>query len=173
MCPCASLSQRATPSKLSISRSILLVPDPWLLQAAVTVARRVAQELDCPVGQEVGYAVRFEERRSPDTKITYLTGTWPSLMCAGNSTTCSCFMQSTSSYQAGPTLRRSRCWLCSTCSQQADPGGAEKRRLCGVVCRWHAAAGVPGGSGAAQVLGGDLGRSPRAQPEHRHPVRHP
>ena len=38
------------------------------------MARRVAQELDCPIGEEVGYAVRFEERRSPDTKITYLTG---------------------------------------------------------------------------------------------------
>lgn len=44
------------------------------MQAAVTVARRVAEEQRCPVGDLVGYAVRFEERRSPDTQITYLTG---------------------------------------------------------------------------------------------------
>lgn len=43
-------------------------------QAAVSVGRRVAQELGCEVGQEVGYAVRFEERTSRSTRITYLTG---------------------------------------------------------------------------------------------------
>ena len=43
-------------------------------QAAVTVARRVAQEWDCELGQEVGYAVRFEERASSKTRIKYLTG---------------------------------------------------------------------------------------------------
>lgn len=45
-----------------------------IFQAAVTVARRVAQECDCELGQEVGYAVRFEERASHKTKIKYLTG---------------------------------------------------------------------------------------------------
>lgn len=51
----------------------------WRLQAAVTVARRVAQERGVEVGAEVGYAVRFEERSSRRTKIKYLTGGW----CAG------------------------------------------------------------------------------------------
>ncbi len=44
-------------------------------QAALTVARRVAQEMGCPVGADVGYRVRFEERMSPSTRIVYLTGT--------------------------------------------------------------------------------------------------
>lgn len=43
-------------------------------QAAVTVARRVAQECSCELGQKVGYAVRFEERASSKTRIKYLTG---------------------------------------------------------------------------------------------------
>ena len=40
----------------------------------MSVARRVAQECDCELGQEVGYAVRFEERASTSTRIKYLTG---------------------------------------------------------------------------------------------------
>ena len=44
-------------------------------QAALTVARRVAQEMGCAVGADVGYRVRFEERMSPSTRIVYLTGT--------------------------------------------------------------------------------------------------
>ena len=40
----------------------------------MSVARRVAQETDCELGQEVGYAVRFEERASAKTRIKYLTG---------------------------------------------------------------------------------------------------
>jgi len=45
-------------------------------QAAVSVGRRVAEEMGCEVGQEVGYAVRFEERTSRSTRLTYLTGAW-------------------------------------------------------------------------------------------------
>ncbi|KAK9808882.1 hypothetical protein WJX72_005695 [[Myrmecia] bisecta] len=41
--------------------------------AAVSVARRVAEERGGRVGQEVGYAVRFEERVSTQTVIKYLT----------------------------------------------------------------------------------------------------
>eukprot|EP00884_Botryococcus_braunii_P015551 jgi/Botrbrau1/267/Bobra.0022s0236.1 len=41
--------------------------------AAISVARRVAEERGCRVGAEVGYVVRFEECRSRDTRITYLT----------------------------------------------------------------------------------------------------
>ncbi|KAG2706688.1 hypothetical protein I3843_05G103400 [Carya illinoinensis] len=41
--------------------------------AAVSVARRVAQELGVPLGDEVGYAIRFEDRTSERTRIKYLT----------------------------------------------------------------------------------------------------
>lgn len=41
--------------------------------AAVSVARRVAQEQCCPLGQLVGYRVRFEDMTSPQTRIKYLT----------------------------------------------------------------------------------------------------
>lgn len=41
--------------------------------AAVSVARRVAQELDVRLGEEVGYAIRFEDRTSEKTRIKYLT----------------------------------------------------------------------------------------------------
>ncbi|PKI77022.1 hypothetical protein CRG98_002525 [Punica granatum] len=41
--------------------------------AAVSVARRVAQELDVNLGDEVGYAIRFEDRTSGRTRIKYLT----------------------------------------------------------------------------------------------------
>ena len=45
-----------------------------VLQAAVTVARRVAEEKDTEVGREVGYSIRFEDRTSRETRIKYLTG---------------------------------------------------------------------------------------------------
>jgi len=41
--------------------------------AAVSVARRVAQEMNVQVGQEVGYKVRFEDNTSKGTKISYMT----------------------------------------------------------------------------------------------------
>ncbi|KDO81973.1 hypothetical protein CISIN_1g005291mg [Citrus sinensis] len=41
--------------------------------AAVSVARRVAQELGVRLGEEVGYAIRFEDRTSERTLIKYLT----------------------------------------------------------------------------------------------------
>ncbi|KAK9787737.1 hypothetical protein WJX73_004248 [Symbiochloris irregularis] len=41
--------------------------------AAVSVARRVAEERRCSVGQEVGFAIRFEQRCSSETRILYLT----------------------------------------------------------------------------------------------------
>ncbi|GAB4840580.1 hypothetical protein Ancab_021349 [Ancistrocladus abbreviatus] len=41
--------------------------------AAVAVARRVAQELGVRLGEEVGYAIRFEDRTSEMTRIKYLT----------------------------------------------------------------------------------------------------
>ncbi|KAJ0402879.1 hypothetical protein P43SY_000493 [Pythium insidiosum] len=42
--------------------------------AAITIAERVAKEVGTPLGQEVGYAVRFEEKWSPNTtKIKFCT----------------------------------------------------------------------------------------------------
>ncbi|WPG99124.1 Hypothetical protein R9X50_00193500 [Acrodontium crateriforme] len=41
--------------------------------AATTVAKRVASELQCPLGQEVGYSIRFEDVTSAATKIKFLT----------------------------------------------------------------------------------------------------
>lgn len=41
--------------------------------AAVSVAKRVAEEVGCTLGQEVGYTIRFEDVTSPSTKIKYMT----------------------------------------------------------------------------------------------------
>lgn len=41
--------------------------------AAISVAKRVAEEVGCRVGQEVGYNVRFDDTSSPRTKIKYMT----------------------------------------------------------------------------------------------------
>ena len=37
--------------------------------AAVSVAKRVAEEYGCTLGQEVGYNIRFEDVTSPETII--------------------------------------------------------------------------------------------------------
>jgi len=41
--------------------------------AAVSVARRVAREMNVKVGEEVGYSVRFEDQTSTRTRIKYVT----------------------------------------------------------------------------------------------------
>src|SRR5579863_10218914 len=41
--------------------------------AAMSVAKRVAEEFGCRLGQEVGYSIRFEDCTSPDTVIKYMT----------------------------------------------------------------------------------------------------
>ncbi|KAJ5578504.1 uncharacterized protein N7459_007468 [Penicillium hispanicum] len=41
--------------------------------AAMSVAKRVAEEVGCILGEEVGYSMRFEECTSPATKIKYMT----------------------------------------------------------------------------------------------------
>ncbi|KAJ1565500.1 DEAH-box ATP-dependent RNA helicase prp22, partial [Nowakowskiella sp. JEL0078] len=41
--------------------------------AAVSVAKRVAAEVGCNVGQDVGYSIRFEDCTGPETKIKYMT----------------------------------------------------------------------------------------------------
>ncbi|XP_059620544.1 ATP-dependent RNA helicase DHX8 [Phlebotomus argentipes] len=41
--------------------------------AAMSVAKRVAEEFGCRMGQEVGYTIRFEDCTSPETIIKYMT----------------------------------------------------------------------------------------------------
>ena len=41
--------------------------------AATSVAARVAEELDCPLGREVGYQIRFENRTQPQTLLKFMT----------------------------------------------------------------------------------------------------
>lgn len=41
--------------------------------AAVSVSKRVAEEVGCKLGTEVGYTIRFEDNTSPQTRIKYMT----------------------------------------------------------------------------------------------------
>ncbi|KAK1688625.1 helicase [Colletotrichum godetiae] len=41
--------------------------------AATTVALRVAEEVGCEIGQQVGYAIRFEDLTSAQTRIKFMT----------------------------------------------------------------------------------------------------
>ncbi|KAI9339719.1 P-loop containing nucleoside triphosphate hydrolase protein [Pilaira anomala] len=41
--------------------------------AAMSVAQRVADEMDVKLGQEVGYSIRFEDNTSPSTFLKYMT----------------------------------------------------------------------------------------------------
>mmetsp|Transcript_12824 Transcript_12824/g.38739 ORF Transcript_12824/g.38739 Transcript_12824/m.38739 type:complete len:1220 (-) Transcript_12824:544-4203(-) len=41
--------------------------------AAMSVAKRVAEEYGCRLGEEVGYCIRFEDQTGPETVIKYMT----------------------------------------------------------------------------------------------------
>jgi len=41
--------------------------------AAMSVAKRVAEEMGCVLGEEVGYSIRFEDITGPNTVIKYMT----------------------------------------------------------------------------------------------------
>jgi ATP-dependent RNA helicase DHX8/PRP22 len=41
--------------------------------AAMSVAKRVSEEVGCRLGQEVGYLIRFEDCTSPETRIKFMT----------------------------------------------------------------------------------------------------
>ncbi|KAI8904421.1 pre-mRNA-splicing factor ATP-dependent RNA helicase PRP16-like protein [Gorgonomyces haynaldii] len=41
--------------------------------AAMSVAKRVSEEVGCKLGSTVGYSIRFEDCTSPETKIKYMT----------------------------------------------------------------------------------------------------
>ena len=54
------------------TRGVVAVTQPRRV-AALTVAKRVAEERGCVLGSEVGYAVRFDECHSPDTRLKFMT----------------------------------------------------------------------------------------------------
>ncbi|KAK1928787.1 putative ATP-dependent RNA helicase DHX35 [Phytophthora citrophthora] len=65
---------RNTGINAQTSRNRVIVCTQPRRVAAVTIAERVAQEMGCRVGEEVGYAVRFEEKCDPErTKIKFVT----------------------------------------------------------------------------------------------------
>ncbi len=39
----------------------------------MSVAKRVSEEMDVVLGEEVGYSIRFEDKCSPKTILKYLT----------------------------------------------------------------------------------------------------
>jgi pre-mRNA-splicing factor ATP-dependent RNA helicase DHX15/PRP43 len=39
----------------------------------MSVAKRVSEEMDVMLGQEVGYTIRFEDKTSPKTVLKYMT----------------------------------------------------------------------------------------------------
>jgi pre-mRNA-splicing factor ATP-dependent RNA helicase DHX15/PRP43 len=41
--------------------------------AAMSVSKRVAEEMDCTLGEEVGYTIRFEDLTSQKTQLKYMT----------------------------------------------------------------------------------------------------
>lgn len=41
--------------------------------AAMSVAKRVSEEMDVVLGQEVGYTIRFEDKTGPRTMLKYMT----------------------------------------------------------------------------------------------------
>ncbi|KAJ3139705.1 DEAH-box ATP-dependent RNA helicase prp22 [Physocladia obscura] len=55
-----------------LSRGMLGCTQPRRV-AAMSVAKRVAEEVGCRLGQEVGYSIRFEDCSGPETKIKYMT----------------------------------------------------------------------------------------------------
>ncbi|MGH2948159.1 MAG: ATP-dependent RNA helicase HrpA, partial [Solirubrobacteraceae bacterium] len=57
---------------LELGRKAIAHTQPRRL-AARTVAERIAHELNVPLGDEVGYAVRFSDRSSRDTRVRLMT----------------------------------------------------------------------------------------------------
>lgn len=41
--------------------------------AAMSVAKRVSEEMDVQLGEEVGYSIRFEDKTSNKTVLKYMT----------------------------------------------------------------------------------------------------
>jgi ATP-dependent helicase HrpB len=56
--------------QLGLNRVVVLQPRRV---AARTLAARVAYERNAPLGQEVGYQIRFEDRTTPGTRVSFVT----------------------------------------------------------------------------------------------------
>lgn len=65
-------STRLPTMALDAVRAPVLVVQPRRV-ACRGLAERVAQERGTPLGGEVGFAIRFEEKRGPDTRILFVT----------------------------------------------------------------------------------------------------
>jgi ATP-dependent helicase HrpB len=70
--PGAGKTTRVPPALLEIAGGDVVVLEPRRI-AARLAARRVAWEMDEPVGQTVGYQVRFEEAIGPRTRLRFVT----------------------------------------------------------------------------------------------------
>ncbi|KAH8880097.1 pre-mRNA splicing factor ATP-dependent RNA helicase PRP43 [Thozetella sp. PMI_491] len=55
-----------------LNRKLIACTQPRRV-AAMSVAQRVANELDVQLGEEVGYSIRFENRTGPKTLLKYMT----------------------------------------------------------------------------------------------------
>src|SRR6201992_3381000 len=54
------------------SRKMIACTQPRRV-AAMSVAQRVAHEMDVELGEEVGYSIRFDEKSGPTTILKYMT----------------------------------------------------------------------------------------------------
>ena len=61
------------PRSVSDGKKLLVAVTQPRRVAATSVARRVADERGCRLGEEVGYSIRFEDRTGPNTRIKYMT----------------------------------------------------------------------------------------------------
>lgn len=55
-----------------LNRKLIACTQPRRV-AAMSVAQRVADEMDVELGQEVGYSIRFEDKTGPRTMLKYMT----------------------------------------------------------------------------------------------------
>ncbi|CAM9241012.1 unnamed protein product [Ectocarpus sp. 4 AP-2014] len=65
-------SSRSSGDKRGFQGGLIACTQPRRV-AAVTVAKRVAAEVGCDLGNTVGYTVRFDDRSSKSTRIKYMT----------------------------------------------------------------------------------------------------
>ena len=85
--------------------------------AAMSVARRVAEEMDVVLGEEVGYSIRFEECSGPKTFIKWVTWSPASVLMlqAGMAVSCLTCPRTQAQYNSclnnQPSMMRGPCLL--------------------------------------------------------------
>ncbi|KAJ3324624.1 putative ATP-dependent RNA helicase dhx33 [Boothiomyces sp. JEL0866] len=55
-----------------ITKKCIAITQPRRV-AAISIAKRVAEEMDCKLGTTVGFTIRFQDQTSPNTRIKYMT----------------------------------------------------------------------------------------------------